>query len=187
MKLHKYILLGVCAATSVVGMTLPTIARAEVNIYFRAPPPPVRVEVAPRPRRGYIWINGYWDVKHNRHVWRKGHWERHRVGYYYAQPTWVERNNRWELERGHWRRGDRDQDRDGIPNRYDRDRDGDGVSNRYDRDRDGDGVNNRRDRNDGPHRYDRDDDGIPNSRDRDRDGDGVSNRRDDAPDNPRRR
>jgi hypothetical protein len=29
-------------------------------------------------------------------------------------------------------RGYRDQDRDGIPNRYDRDRDGDGVPNRYD-------------------------------------------------------
>jgi hypothetical protein len=31
-----------------------------------------------------------------------------------------------------YRRGTRDQDRDGVPNRYDRDRDGDGVSNRRD-------------------------------------------------------
>lgn len=30
-------------------------------------------------------------------------------------------------------RGDRDRDRDGIPNRADRDRDGDGVRNREDR------------------------------------------------------
>jgi hypothetical protein len=30
-------------------------------------------------------------------------------------------------------RGDRDRDRDGIPNRADRDRDGDGVANRQDR------------------------------------------------------
>lgn len=29
--------------------------------------------------------------------------------------------------------GSRDQDRDGVPNRYDRDRDGDGVPNRFDR------------------------------------------------------
>lgn len=34
--------------------------------------------------------------------------------------------------RGH-QYGDRDRDRDGVPNRYDRDRDGDGVPNRYDR------------------------------------------------------
>ncbi len=30
-------------------------------------------------------------------------------------------------------RGDRDRDRDGVPNRVDRDRDGDGVPNRQDR------------------------------------------------------
>jgi hypothetical protein len=30
-------------------------------------------------------------------------------------------------------RGDRDRDRDGVPNRMDRDRDGDGVPNRADR------------------------------------------------------
>ncbi len=29
--------------------------------------------------------------------------------------------------------GDRDRDRDGVPNRADRDKDGDGVPNRYDR------------------------------------------------------
>jgi hypothetical protein len=29
--------------------------------------------------------------------------------------------------------GDRDRDRDGVPNKYDRDRDNDGVPNRYDR------------------------------------------------------
>lgn len=40
----------------------------------------------------------------------------------------------------------RDQDRDGVPNRFDRDRDGDGVRNNRDRDRDGDGVRNRNDR-----------------------------------------
>jgi len=35
-------------------------------------------------------------------------------------------------DRGEYR-GDRDRDRDGIPNRMDRDRDGDGVPNRQDR------------------------------------------------------
>lgn len=33
----------------------------------------------------------------------------------------------------YWMGGRRDQDRDGIPNRYDRDRDGDGIPNRWDR------------------------------------------------------
>jgi hypothetical protein len=90
----------------------------------------------------------------------------------------------------------RDQDRDGISNRWDRDRDGDRIRNRRDRDRDGDGIRNRWDRHpnrsdryDGrPRRdWDRDRDGIPNRWDRDRDGDGVPNWRDRRPDDRHRR
>ena len=168
MKIQKALLIGVCATASFAGLSVPTIAAAaEVNVFLGSPPPPVRYERVPPPRRGYVWVNGYWDVRGHKHVWHKGRWERARAGYYYVQPTWVERNNRWELQRGSWRRGD--QDRDGIPNRYDRDRDGDGIPNRFEG-----GA-------------DRDRDGVPNRYDRDRDGDGVNNRRDDAPDNPRRR
>lgn len=134
MKIHKPLLIGLFAAASLAGLSIPTIASAHpssgINIYFGSPPPPSRYERTPAPRRGYVWINGYWDIKRNRHVWHPGHWERVRPGHYYAQPTWVRKNRGWELHRGEWRRGDRD--RDGIPNRYDRDRDGDGVSNRRD-------------------------------------------------------
>jgi hypothetical protein len=164
--LSKSILIGLCSAAALGGVAAPLAASAEVNVYFRAPPPPVRVEVAPAPRRGYVWVPGYWDVRRDRHVWQKGHWVRERRGYHYAPSVWVERDNRWALERGGWRRGDRDGD--GVPNRYDRDRDGDGIPNRADRGRD------------------RDRDSVPDRYDRDRDGDGVSNRRDDAPNNPRR-
>jgi uncharacterized protein YraI len=85
----------------------------------------------------------------------------------------------------------RDQDRDGVPNRFDRDRDGDGIRNNRDRDRDGDGVRNNRDQkpnNPNVNRVDRDldNDGVRNNRDRDRDGDGVRNRNDPAPNNSRR-
>jgi len=165
MKIHKALLIGLCAAASLAGVSIPAVASAGVNMYFGSAPPQSRYERVPAPRRGYVWVNGYWDVKRNRHVWHNGHWERARTGYYYAQPNWVQRNHRWELQRGEWRRGDRD--RDGIADRYDRDRDGDGIPNRFEGDRDRDGV--------------------PNRVDRDRDGDGVTNRRDDSPDNPWRR
>jgi hypothetical protein len=162
MKIHKTLLIGLCATASFAALSVPTVASAAVSIYFQSAPPPVRYERVPAPRRGYAWINGYWDVHRNRHVWNSGHWERARVGYHYAQPTWLKNNRRWELQRGEWRRGDRD--RDGIPNRYERDRGG--TPNRYEGD------------------WDRD--GVPNRVDHDRDGDGVTNRRDDSPDNPRR-
>lgn len=50
---------------------------------------------------------------------------------YGAQPVYrndAYRNDAYRNEA----RGNRDRDRDGIPNRVDRDRDGDGVPNRYD-------------------------------------------------------
>lgn len=70
-----------------------------------------------------------------------------------GRPNWADRDpNHYNRDRGYYDRGHdrgydrdhhrgqayyghggrRDQDRDGIPNRYDRDRDGDGVPNRYD-------------------------------------------------------
>src|SRR5262245_15718569 len=106
MKIHKALLIGVCATASVAGLSIPTVASADVTVFFGSPPPPPRYERVPAPRRGYVWVGGYWDLNRNRHVWHKGHWERARSGYYYAQPNWVQRNNRWELQRGSWRRGD---------------------------------------------------------------------------------
>ncbi len=130
MKIHKTLLIGLCAMSSIAGLSVPAVASVDVGVYFRSAPPPNRFERVPPPRRGYVWINGYWDVRHRRHVWHEGYWVHSRPGYYYARPAWVQRNHRWELERGEWRHGDRD--RDGVPNRFDRDKDGDGVSNRRD-------------------------------------------------------
>ena len=125
--IKKLLFAGAIAAT--MGATLPSTAAAEV--FVRVAPPAARVEVAPEPRRGYVWVPGYWDWRGHRHVWVNGHWVRERRGYVYYAPRWVERNGGWYMERERWGRGDRD--RDGVPNRVDRDRDGDGVPNRADR------------------------------------------------------
>ena len=117
MRFRKSLLVGLCA-TSLGGFVAPMTASAEVQVYFNTAPPPLRVEVVPAPRTGYICVPGYWDARGHRHVWRAGHWERARHGYHYVGPNWVERDNRWYLERPHWARGDRD--RDGIPNSADR-------------------------------------------------------------------
>lgn len=51
--------------------------------------------------------------------------------YVQPQPTWGYGQD-WRDRQRHDRHQWRDQDRDGVPNRYDRDRDGDGVPNRWD-------------------------------------------------------
>jgi hypothetical protein len=106
------------SATPLGAISVPTTARADVDIYFNTAPPPVRSEAVPAPRHGYTWSSGYWNAKGQRHAWQAGHWERDRTGYYLAQPTWTQRDNRWQLERGHWNKGDRDHD--GVPNAVDR-------------------------------------------------------------------
>jgi hypothetical protein len=91
---------------------------ADVEIFYNTPPPALRYERVPAPRRGYVWAPGYWDSNRNKHSWKRGHWEREREGHYYAQPRWIERNNGWALERGRWNPNDRDGD--GVPNNRDR-------------------------------------------------------------------
>ena len=103
---------------SIGAVTVPMAANAEVRVYFNNAPPPMRVEVTPAPRHGYLWTPGYWNAQNNKHVWRAGRWERERTGYHFVQPTWTQRDNRWEFQRGRWNRGDRDGD--GVPNRVDR-------------------------------------------------------------------
>jgi hypothetical protein len=91
---------------------------ASADIIVRIAPPELRMEVAPPPRHGHVWVAGYWDWRNNRHQWIAGNWIRERPGYLYNQPNWVERDGRWHMQRGNWRRGDRDGD--GVPDRRDR-------------------------------------------------------------------
>jgi hypothetical protein len=101
---------------------LPTQAMAQVsiNILLGDAPPPVRYEVVPPPRNGYLWAPGYWNWNGNQHVWSTGHWERNRVDHRYDQPQWRQESDGWRLDRGGWKQDgkkykkhkkDRDDDR----------------------------------------------------------------------------
>jgi len=114
---HKTLLAAALCAASMGLTAVPLASQAAVDVYLDTAPPAPRVEVAPAPRRGYVWVPGYWDANGHRHVWRSGHFERERRGYRFVEPRWVERDNRWHLERGRWARADRDGD--GVPNRLD--------------------------------------------------------------------
>ena len=111
----KKILLASMLAASVAGIAVPLPASAAIIV--QTAPPPMRHEIVPEARRGYLWVPGYWDWLSNRHVWVKGAWQRERKGYRYNQPAWEERDGRWQMNRGGWARGDRDHD--GVPDRLD--------------------------------------------------------------------
>ena len=136
--------LSIAALTAVsAAALLPSTAAAQTRVYLRVgAPAPVYVQ-----DRHYVQERYYVQDRYAPRVWEA------RPGYYVASRGWVDRNRDGMHDR-HARRGGRDYDRDGVPNRYDRDLDNDGVPNRYDRDVDGDGVRNRHDRRpDNPYRY----------------------------------
>src|SRR6185369_15162336 len=56
--LRKTLIAAVLAAT--LG---PLAAPAFSAVVVRVAPPPPREEVVPAPRRGYTWVNGYWDYR----------------------------------------------------------------------------------------------------------------------------
>jgi hypothetical protein len=119
---------GAASLFSLAALTLPGNAQAQVSVVIRTPPPPLRAEVVPAPRAGYVWAPGHYEWRGGRHAWVRGVYLRARPGYAYRAPEWYQRDGRWEYRAGRW-----DRDGDGVPNRADRDRDNDGVRNRNDR------------------------------------------------------
>lgn len=132
------------------AFALPTVAQAQIGISVQigTPPPPPRYEVVPAPRPGYVWAAGHYEWLHGNYIWRRGHWVRARPGYAYVPAAWRAQGGRWVYQPPRWDarpvrvvqpsrgqgayRGDyrrrtharpgwlRDNDRDGVPNRYDR-------------------------------------------------------------------
>ncbi|MBL0125706.1 MAG: YXWGXW repeat-containing protein [Betaproteobacteria bacterium] len=115
-KYARKFLSALLIATGTLGAAaIPQVSVAAVGIHVQVAPPAPRFERVPVPRRGYLWVPGYWDWRGHRHVWVGGTWVKERRGYYYQPHRWVERNGGWYLDRGRW-----DRDRDGIPDRVDR-------------------------------------------------------------------
>ena len=88
----------------VVALAWPLGAAAQVNleITIGTPPPPVRVEVVPAPRPGYVWAPGYWAWDGHRHVWYRGHWEAERRDQHYIAAHWVDGPHGWHFAPAHW-------------------------------------------------------------------------------------
>jgi hypothetical protein len=102
---------GVMAGAALMLAASPAMARTNVDVNIGIPtvvyarPAPVYVQ----PQPVYVQPRPVYAERHHHREWRERQWHE-RMAY-----------------------GRRDQDRDGIPNRFDRDRDGDGVPNRWDR------------------------------------------------------
>ena len=116
----KKVLVSALFAAGMLGAAaMPQTSVAAVEVYVTAAPPAERYERVPEARHGYVWSPGYWDYRHEKHVWVKGSSVRERHGYAYEPNRWVERDGRWNLERSRWNKAHRDSDHDGVPDNRD--------------------------------------------------------------------
>jgi hypothetical protein len=77
---------------------------AEISIPM-GPPPPRRVEMAPRqPGYGYVWIDGDWIWNGQQYLWAPGRWEAPRPGMIWVAPRWQPFGARVRWRPGHWMR-----------------------------------------------------------------------------------
>jgi len=114
----KKLLIATLVASAFASVPMLASAQQHAIVISVAPPAP-RHEAVPAPRRGYVWVPGYYELHGRRHVWAEGHWIKARNGYAYSAPRWVEHNGKWHMEQGRWARSNRDNDHDGVPNRND--------------------------------------------------------------------
>jgi WXXGXW repeat (2 copies) len=105
MKLLSVTWLPLC----VVALSAPVFAGCSAEVEARGPevevaeaPPAERVEVAPAPRVGYVWVRGHWQWAGRQYVWAPGHWEAVRAGHRWEEGHWARRPRGWVWVEGHW-------------------------------------------------------------------------------------
>lgn len=102
-KSLAFAIFSIATVASSISFIAP-IAQAGVNVNLEIgiPPPEPRVEYAPDPREGFVWIQGFWGWDGHRHVWNEGHWEHERRGYAYRPAHWDHEGDRWRFREGYW-------------------------------------------------------------------------------------
>ena len=101
MRLAKAVLATVSlAAAGLVGCG----GRGYVAYSVGAPPPPRVGVIGVAPYPGYVWTDGFWDLRGTQWVWVDGRWARPPRGRTRWDPDrWERQGDRWRRHRGGWR------------------------------------------------------------------------------------
>jgi hypothetical protein len=93
------------AAVLVLGSLYGCAGGGYYSSYRVGPPPPPRYGAygyAPGP--GYVWTDGYWDLRGSRWSWVDGRWARPpRARARWDAPRWEQHGRGYRFHRGGWR------------------------------------------------------------------------------------
>ena len=85
-----------------IAWSFRAMAQISLDVVIHTPPPPVRVEVVPAPRPGYVWAPGYWSWDRGQHFWQEGYWEAERSDARFVPAHWVDTPGGWRFMPAHW-------------------------------------------------------------------------------------
>ena len=89
-----------CLAMVAPSCVVRARVRPAVVVVDEAPPEPTYETV--RPRAGYVWVRGHWQMRNNRWKWKRGHWVRARSGHVWQAGHWERRGGRHHWVAGRW-------------------------------------------------------------------------------------
>src|SRR5215472_91195 len=92
------------AAAFVLAATILTGCAGGAYVVAAGPPAPRYGVVGYAPGPGYVWTEGFYDLRGSSWVWAPGRWQRPpHAGRVWVSPVWVRSGNHWRYRRGYWR------------------------------------------------------------------------------------
>lgn len=92
------------AAFLTVG-TLFTACAGSGAVVIVDPPAPRYGVVGVAPGPGFVWVEGFWNLRGSAWVWAPGRWVRPpRPGAVWVGSAWRHEGAHWRYHRGYWRR-----------------------------------------------------------------------------------
>lgn len=92
------------AAGLVLAGAILTGCAGGAYVVAAGPPAPRYGVMGYAPGPGYIWTEGFYDLRGASWVWVPGAWRRPpRPGRVWVAPVWVRAGSGWRFHRGYWR------------------------------------------------------------------------------------
>jgi hypothetical protein len=92
------------AAMLLLAGTILTGCAGGAYVVAAGPPPPRYGVMGYAPGPGYMWTDGFYDLRGSAWVWVPGPWRRPpHAGVMWVAPAWHQERRRWRFHRGYWR------------------------------------------------------------------------------------